>query len=91
MIFKQRSNSVKGARTAENRRSPVIISHLVLVFSGMLLMLLLTQWFLPPDFNPAKQYSVIFSIYGGPNGGQPVSNRWTDRIVLPISGKRLVM
>jgi dipeptidyl-peptidase-4 len=32
-------------------------------------------WVLPPDFNPAKQYPVIFSIYGGPDAGR-VHNNW---------------
>lgn len=49
MLSKQRSGPLKRARTPETRRSPVIISHIVLVCSGMLLMVLLTQWFLPQD------------------------------------------
>ena len=29
----------------------------------------------PPDFNPAKKYPVLFTIYGGP-GSQTVTNSW---------------
>lgn len=32
-------------------------------------------WVLPPDFDAARQYPVIFSIYGGPDAGT-VQNRW---------------
>jgi dipeptidyl-peptidase-4 len=32
-------------------------------------------WVLPPDFSPAKQYPVIFSVYGGPDAGT-VRNSW---------------
>jgi dipeptidyl-peptidase-4 len=32
-------------------------------------------WVLPPDFNRAAQYPVIFSIYGGPDAGR-VNNAW---------------
>ncbi|HWC77358.1 MAG TPA: S9 family peptidase, partial [Blastocatellia bacterium] len=32
-------------------------------------------WILPPDFDPAKQYPVVFSIYGGPDAGT-VHNTW---------------
>jgi dipeptidyl-peptidase-4 len=32
-------------------------------------------WVLPPDFEPTKQYPVIFSIYGGPDAGR-VNNSW---------------
>ncbi|MCX6251057.1 MAG: S9 family peptidase [Bacteroidetes bacterium] len=36
----------------------------------------LNGWMLkPPDFNPAKKYPVLFTIYGGP-GSQTVINRW---------------
>ena len=31
------------------------------------------QWILPPDFDPAKKYPVLFSIYGGPDSPR-VSN-----------------
>jgi dipeptidyl-peptidase-4 len=33
------------------------------------------SWVLPPDFSPAKQYPVIFSVYGGPDAGR-VHNSW---------------
>ena len=32
-------------------------------------------WVLPVDFSPAKQYPVIFSVYGGPDAGT-VRNSW---------------
>ncbi|MFH1574454.1 MAG: prolyl oligopeptidase family serine peptidase, partial [Acidobacteriota bacterium] len=32
-------------------------------------------WVLPPDFDPNRQYPVIFSIYGGPDAGR-VHNQW---------------
>jgi dipeptidyl-peptidase-4 len=32
-------------------------------------------WILPPDFDPSRQYPVIFSIYGGPDAGR-VRNSW---------------
>ena len=32
-------------------------------------------WVLPPDFDPRKQYPVVFSIYGGPDAGT-VRNAW---------------
>jgi dipeptidyl-peptidase-4 len=32
-------------------------------------------WILPADFNPSKQYPVIFAIYGGPDAGR-VHNTW---------------
>ncbi|MGH9313504.1 MAG: S9 family peptidase [Vicinamibacterales bacterium] len=32
-------------------------------------------WVLPPDFDPAKKYPVIMSIYGGPDAGT-VRNAW---------------
>ena len=32
-------------------------------------------WVLPPDFDPKRQYPVIFSIYGGPDAGT-VRNAW---------------
>ena len=36
----------------------------------------LNGWMLkPPDFDPAKKYPVLFTIYGGP-GSQTVINRW---------------
>ena len=35
------------------------------------------HWVLPPNFDPAKKYPVIFTIYGGPNAGT-VYNRYRD-------------
>ena len=32
-------------------------------------------WVLPPDFDAAKQYPVVFNIYGGPDAGR-VHNTW---------------
>jgi dipeptidyl-peptidase-4 len=32
-------------------------------------------WVLPPDFSPARQYPVVFGIYGGPDAGR-VHNSW---------------
>jgi dipeptidyl-peptidase 4 len=32
-------------------------------------------WILPPDFDPAKRYPVLISIYGGPNAGM-VTDSW---------------
>ena len=34
-----------------------------------------SYWVLPPDFDPARRYPVVFSIYGGPDAGR-VRNRW---------------
>jgi dipeptidyl-peptidase 4 len=39
-------------------------------------------WTLPPDFDPAKKYPVLISVYGGPNsagvadGWRGISNQW---------------
>jgi len=37
---------------------------------------LLAKWVLPPDFNKAKKYPVIFSVYGGP-GAKDVKNNYS--------------
>jgi dipeptidyl-peptidase-4 len=49
-------------------------------------------WVLPPDFDPKKQYPVVFSIYGGPDSGTVRngwfglrSHYWAQRGVITIS------
>jgi dipeptidyl-peptidase 4 len=50
------------------------------------------SWTLPPDFNPAKQYPVLFAIYGGPDSGRVYNTwgalsaqYWAERGVITIS------
>ena len=46
-------------------------------------------WVLPPDFDPRKQYAVVFSIYGGPDAGTPANwpttsaSTWTASMRTP--------
>jgi dipeptidyl-peptidase 4 len=50
------------------------------------------SWVLPPDFNPAKRYPVVFAIYGGPDAGRVhntwlgmAAHYWAERGVITIS------
>jgi dipeptidyl-peptidase 4 len=50
------------------------------------------SWVLPPDFDPARRYPVIFAIYGGPDAGRTFNtfpglqaHYWAQRGVITIS------
>lgn len=50
------------------------------------------SWVLPPDFDPAQQYPVIFAIYGGPDAGRTYNafpslqaHYWAQRGIITIS------
>jgi dipeptidyl-peptidase-4 len=47
-------------------------------------------WILPPDFDPAKKYPVIFTIYGGP-GAPTVSNSYPSLSSLYLAQEGIIV
>jgi len=88
VVFKQRTNPEKRLRKTEARRPPIIVSHLVLIFSGMLLMLLLSQWFLPPEQRWFGREHTNATVPIAGSGGPLSAKPWGELTATPLALSR---